>query len=161
MAPKKYGKVAHDPIPEDETPLLDKYGHTHIQNVVGIILWYACAVYLMVLMALSTIATEQFQATNTRIKNVKQLLDYLATNPNSTMRYYALNMIFNIHYDALYLSESNSKSRASRTFSLEGLPATADLSRSMAQLTHCAPFSIPWNCPRQRQRQDSERSSSM
>ena len=82
---KKYGKADHDYIPEDETPLLDKECCTHVQSVVGSILWYAHAVDLTVLMALSTIATEQDQATDKTIKNVKQLLDDLTSNPNATM----------------------------------------------------------------------------
>ena len=100
MAPKKYGKGAHDPIPADETPLHNKDGRTHVQHVVWIILWYEHAVNLTVLMALSTIATEQTQTTNTTIKNYKQFMYYLATNPNATMQYYALDMILNTHSDA-------------------------------------------------------------
>ena len=30
VSPKRYGKVAHDPTPEDETPLLEKEGRTHV-----------------------------------------------------------------------------------------------------------------------------------
>ena len=60
--------MAHDPIPEDETPLLDKYVRKHVQRVIGSILWYSCAVNLTVLMALSKIATDQAQATNKAIK---------------------------------------------------------------------------------------------
>ena len=73
-------------------------------------------------MALSTISTEQAQAMNATIKNVGQLLDYLATNPNSTMLYYALYMILNIHSDASYLSDRNSNIRALGNVFLGGLP---------------------------------------
>ena len=71
MAPNKYGKTENDPIPEDETPLLDKEGRTHVHHVVGSILWYARAVNLTVLMALSTKSMKQAQATNKRINNFK------------------------------------------------------------------------------------------
>ena len=73
-APPKYGKAAHDPIPEDETPFIDKEGLTQVQRVFGSILWYAHAVNLMVAMVLSTIAAEQYQATNKTIKNFEQLM---------------------------------------------------------------------------------------
>ena len=86
------------------------------------ILWYTRAVNLTVLITLSTIATEQVQATNTTINNVNQLLDYLVRNNNSMMRYYALDMILNIHSDVSYLSERKSKSRASGHFLLVGIP---------------------------------------
>ncbi len=42
----------------------------------------------------------------------KQLLNYLATHPNATVRFHASNMILNIHLDALYLSKTNAHSRA-------------------------------------------------
>jgi hypothetical protein len=41
-----------------------------------------------------------------------QLLDYLATNADAKIRYYASGMIMNIHSDASYLSESKAQSRA-------------------------------------------------
>ncbi len=37
----------------------------------------------------------------------KQLLDYLATYPDATIRFCASDMIMNVHSDASYLSESN------------------------------------------------------
>ena len=85
MAPQKCEKAAHDPVAEDEKPLLDKDGRTHIQIVIWSILWYAHAIDLMVLMAVPIIATEQYQPTNKMIKNIEKFLDYLATNTNATM----------------------------------------------------------------------------
>ncbi len=35
----------------------------------------------------------------------KQLLDYLANNPDATIRYRASDMITNVHFDALNLSK--------------------------------------------------------
>jgi hypothetical protein len=40
-----------------------------------------------------------------------QLLDYLATHPDATIRYHASDMILHIHSDASYLSVSNAHSR--------------------------------------------------
>ena len=45
-------------------------------------------------------------------KVTNHLLDYLATYPDATMRFYASDMILNIHSDASYLSVKNSQSRA-------------------------------------------------
>jgi hypothetical protein len=39
-----------------------------------------------------------------------QLLDYLATHPDATIRYHASDMILHIHRDASYLSVSNARS---------------------------------------------------
>jgi hypothetical protein len=42
----------------------------------------------------------------------KQHMDYLASHPGATVRFYASNMILNNHSDASYLSEANAHSRA-------------------------------------------------
>ena len=53
---------------------------------------------------------------------MNQLIDYLQTHPNATIRYVASEMILNIHSDASYLSEPNAKSRASGHFFLGSKP---------------------------------------
>jgi hypothetical protein len=87
-----------------------------IQRVIGSILYYACTVNITVLMALSSIAIKQTKDMTSTIEKAKQLLDYLATNPNTTIQYQALNMIMNIHSDASYQSEANACNRACRHF---------------------------------------------
>ena len=72
--------------------------------------------------SLSTLASEQAKASEQTIMNMEHLLDYLATNPDATIRYYASDMILNIHSDASYLSERNARSRASGHFFLGWLP---------------------------------------
>jgi hypothetical protein len=42
------------------------------------------------------------------MEKAKQLLDYLATYPDTTICFKASDMILNIHFDASYLSESDS-----------------------------------------------------
>ena len=49
---------------------------------------------------------------------VKQLLDYLASNPNATIRFCASGMILFIHSDASYLLVTKARSRASGVFFL-------------------------------------------
>jgi hypothetical protein len=66
-------------------------------------------------MPLNNIATEQTKATKKTQAATNQLFDYLATNPDATIRYHASGMILHIHSDASYLSVSNALSR------LEGL----------------------------------------
>ena len=44
-------------------------------------------------MALSTIASEQSKGTQQTMQRCKQLLDYLATHPNATVRFHASDMI--------------------------------------------------------------------
>ncbi len=56
-----------------------------IQRVIGSIMYYARAVDITVLMALSSIAIEQSKGTTNTIVKAKQLLDYLATYLNATI----------------------------------------------------------------------------
>ena len=110
--PKKYGSEAQRPLPPDSSPPISKDDIKHVQRVIGSILYYAQAVDLTVLMALSTIASEQSKGTENTMLKTKQLLDYLATHPNATVRFHASDMILNIHLGASYLSEANAHSRA-------------------------------------------------
>jgi hypothetical protein len=65
-APKQYGSEAQAPLPPDDSSLLDKAGVKRVQQIVGSILYYARAVGMTVLMALSTIAAEQTKAATKR-----------------------------------------------------------------------------------------------
>jgi hypothetical protein len=62
-APKQSGSEAQAPLPLDSLPKLDKAGIKKVQKIVGSILHYARAVNMTVLVALSTIATNQTIAT--------------------------------------------------------------------------------------------------
>jgi hypothetical protein len=62
-------------------------------------------------MPLNDIAVEQTKATEKTQADTNQLLDYLATHPDATIRYHTSDMILHIHSDATYLSVSNARSR--------------------------------------------------
>ena len=49
---------------------------------------------------------------------MRHMLDYLATNPNATVRFYPSDMILNLYSDASYLSTKNAKSHAAGHFFL-------------------------------------------
>ena len=107
--------------------------------MVGSILHYARAVDLTVLMALSTIASEQSKGTEQTMQKCKQLLDYLASHPNATVHFHASDMIMNIHSDASYLSEKNAHSRACGHFFMGWkLDATKTIKLNGAFFTLCA-----------------------
>jgi hypothetical protein len=65
--PKKYGADAQSPLPTDEPRKLTDAEIKQVQKIVGSILYYARAVDLTVLMALSTIASEQTKGTEKNI----------------------------------------------------------------------------------------------
>ena len=63
--PKTYGTAAQDPIPDDEAPAVDVKRIKRIQQVIGGILYYARAIDMTLLLALSAVASEQSAATET------------------------------------------------------------------------------------------------
>jgi hypothetical protein len=73
---------------------------------------------LIVLMPLNEIATEQTKATEKTQAVTNQMLDYLATHKDATIRYHASDMVLNIHSNASYLSVYNARSRLGRMFLL-------------------------------------------
>jgi hypothetical protein len=124
--PKQYGAAAQAPLLADISPKLSDIEIKEIQRVVGSILYYARAVNITVLMALSSIASEQTRATTNTMAKAKQLLDYLATHPNATIRFRASNMVLNVHSDASYLLETNTHSRACGHFFMGWSPKDGD-----------------------------------
>jgi hypothetical protein len=79
-------------------------------------LYYARAVDPTVVMPLNDISTEKTRATEKTQAATNQLLDYLATHPDATIRYHASDMILHIHSDASYLSVSKARSRLGGLF---------------------------------------------
>jgi hypothetical protein len=119
---KKYGPEAQSPLPIDTTrPLGDKEIKA-VQKIVGSILYYARAVDMRVLMVLSTITSKQTKGTERTMEKALQVLDYLVTHPDATVRFRATDMVMNIHSDVSYLLEPNSCSRACGHFFLGWLP---------------------------------------
>ena len=124
--PKRYGADAQSPLPHDDSRKLTDTEVKQVQKIVGSILYYARAVEMTVLMALSTIASEQTKGTKRTLEKAYQVLDYLATNPNAVVRFRASDMVLNIHSDASYLSEPNARSRACGHFFMGSLPNDGD-----------------------------------
>jgi hypothetical protein len=69
-------------------------------------------------MPLNDITTEKTKATEKTQAATNQMLDYLATHPDATIRYHASDMILHIHSDASYISVSNARSRLGGLFFL-------------------------------------------
>jgi hypothetical protein len=100
----------------DETPLLSEKRCTNIQKITGSVLYYARAVYPTLCMPLNDIATEQTKATENTQEEADQLVDYLATHSDATIRYQKSEMILHINSDASYLSVSHARSRLGGLF---------------------------------------------
>jgi hypothetical protein len=101
---------------QDETPPRTAKQCLNIQKVTGSVLYFARAVYPTILMQLNDIPMEQTKATEKTQAATNQLLDYLATHLDATIRCHASDMILHIHSDASYLSVSNARSRLGGLF---------------------------------------------
>ncbi len=88
----------------------------------GSILYYARAVDMTVLIALSSIAVEQTKAMEKTMAQYTQLLDYLSGHVDAKVRFHASDMILNIHSDASYRSEANVCSHAGGHFFMGWMP---------------------------------------
>ena len=62
------------------------------------------------LLALNEIATQQAKPTESTMKRVHQLLDYMDTHPKAIKLFRTSNMILNIHSDASYCLASRGHS---------------------------------------------------
>jgi hypothetical protein len=124
------------PLEPDTSPPLSNDEIKQIQRVVGSILYYARAVDLTVLAALSTITSEQSKGTQQTMQKCKQLLDYLTTHPDATVRFHASDMILNIHS-----SKSKAHSRVCGHFFMGWKPdAMKPIKLNGAFFTLCAVF---------------------
>jgi hypothetical protein len=85
-------------------------------------MYYAQAVDMEVLMAISFIAIKQTKATEKTIGRCIQLLDHLATNETAKIRFHTLEMILNIHSGGSYPSETRAHSRACGHFFMGWIP---------------------------------------
>ena len=100
IAPKKYGKYAHDSLPPDDSPLVSKDKIKRIQGVVVSILCYARSVESTFLVGLNSIVIQQTSAIDNNIKRTEDLLNYAEIHSDSKKWYRASEMILQIHTDA-------------------------------------------------------------
>jgi hypothetical protein len=96
----------------DTSKRLDVHQKFHIQEIVGLVLYYARVVDNKLLVALIATATCQSCATMGTEQAVHLLLDYVATYPSDGIIYQSSDMILCAHFDAGFLNETNSCSRA-------------------------------------------------
>ena len=66
-------------------------------------LYYGLAIDNKILVSLNDISLDQSSATKNTSKKVAKLLNYLATNPNASIQYYASGMVIYVHSYASYL----------------------------------------------------------
>jgi hypothetical protein len=113
-----YGAKKQMTTEPDTGTLLDPKQVKRLQQIIGVLLYYARAVDSTMLVALGSLAAAQTKATTNTMRDANQLLDYVCTHPNATVRFKKSDMILKIHSDASYLSETEARSRAGGIFFL-------------------------------------------
>ena len=83
--PRKFGQDAQQPVEHDNLQILPPNCIKCIQQIIGTIMYYARAVDLTTLVALSSIASDQAKAMQKTETWVTQLLDYLHTHKDATL----------------------------------------------------------------------------
>ena len=118
-----YGKNPQLPTAADTSPPLGKKDLKRLEELVGTLLYYGRAVDSSTLVALGTIASAQVNGTQATKAAMKQLLDYLATHPDTEIIYKASGMRLWIDSDASYLSEAKARSRVGGYYYLTTFPS--------------------------------------
>ena len=113
-----YGRKTQLTPESNTSPPVSASAKTLIQQVAGTFLYYGLAMDLTMLVALSSIGSQQSDPTKKTMSELVWFLDYCATNPDSLIRYHASDMVLWTESDASYLSEINARSRAGGLFYL-------------------------------------------
>ena len=106
------------PLPLDETQMLSKKRKQRIEQIIGSFLYYGRAINITLLKALNSLATQQSTPIENTEKLVKQFLDYCAWYPDSKIRFFASDMLLEVHSDASYLNKQEAHSTAGGHFFL-------------------------------------------
>jgi hypothetical protein len=118
----QYGVKIQLTEPPDDSPALPPARIKRLQQIIGTFLYYARAVDPTMLMALSTLGSQQAHGTEQTERNLHHFLDYCHTHPSAIIRYKASNMILQVHSDASYLTEPGARSRVGGHFYLGNSP---------------------------------------
>jgi hypothetical protein len=108
--PPRYGNKGPQLAPPILPPISPER-RKRIQEICGVILYYARAVDPMQLTAVSKIGSQQADATEATETAANHLLAYAATWPNATIIYKASKMHLITSSDASYLTETKGRSR--------------------------------------------------
>ena len=99
-----------DLVMPNTAPALTPPERTRLQEIVGVLLYYARAVDCSILPALSALASEQATPTEQLWPAVNRLLAYVATYPDNKLVLTACDMILHSQSDASYLTRSHARS---------------------------------------------------
>ncbi len=122
--PPSYGATTQLALAPDTSDTLDPAARRQVEEVIGVLLYYARAVDPTLLVALNTLAAQQANATQATAHAIHQLLDYCAMHPDAAIRFHASDMVLWTHSDTSYLSAPQSRSRAAGYSFLSSRPTS-------------------------------------
>ena len=109
-------------LPPLSLPLLNKKGIRRIQSINGTFLYYGRAVDPYILPSCNKIGTQQASPTSKTTSAINMFMDYMATYPDTVIRYYASNTYLHIDSDAAYLVFPKVRTRGADHFFLSNTP---------------------------------------
>jgi hypothetical protein len=136
--PPQYGAKVQMAENEDISPALGKEDTTRLQEIIGVLLFYARMIDNTMLVALGDLASAQANGTQATMNAAIHLLNYAATHPEATIRYKASDMVLHIVSDASYLSAPKARSRLAGYFFL-----SSNMETTPADLEMPPPFNAP------------------
>ena len=108
---KQYGMKVQLTDPIDTSTPLPLHEVKCLQQIIGTFLFYGRAVDPTILTALSKLSSNQAMATEATKHACHQFLDYCASHPDDSIRYYASNMVLKLHSNSSYLNAIGAHSR--------------------------------------------------
>ena len=117
-----YGQKRQYAKTNPDLPTLSEKLTNIIQQKTGSILYYSRAIETPALPALTDIARTQAKPTQHTSDEVNMLMDYMATYPDSVIRYHASDMIIHVDSDAAYLVAQGAKNRIAGYYYLSDHP---------------------------------------
>ena len=130
--PPSYNQPVQYTAPLDDSAPLSLSGITHLQEIIGVLLYYAHAVDSTMLVALGTLASAQSQGTESTAQAATQLLNYCVNHPDAITCFQASDMILHVHSDASYLSETKACSCTGSYFYLSMAPVAPTIAPTAA-----------------------------
>jgi len=109
--PPTFGSGAQMTQDEHSSPPASTVQIKRLQEILGVLLYYARMVDNTMLVALSTLASAQSKATEDTLNATTHLLNYCATHPSATIRFRKSDLILHIISDASYPTASGARSR--------------------------------------------------
>jgi hypothetical protein len=106
----RHGKGDHDMANEQQKK--------RIQQIIGVLLYYARAVDPTILVRVSKISSEMANATVGTLKDAERVIQYAATNPRARLVFHRSDMKLTCYSDASYLTEKDGRSRRGGLFFL-------------------------------------------